>query len=368
MIVDCGGGTVDLTTVKLSNENQLSEVTERAGDYCGSAFIDAEFIKYLRKKLGNRAIDLLKNNYYGQMQYMVQEFCQKVKMPFTGDDSTFVYEIDLEKVSPVLLQHVTDEVRETMVDAEWLIELDYETIKSMFDEVIDRIIRMIQVQLENCQETCSAIFLVGGFGQSEYLQKRIIQKFKDHKVYVPTNPIAAISRGAAIYGLSFRNSVDDDDIDDDWDDMMLVIHSRVLKFTYGIKVFSPWKPGEPEDRKKELFRFHNIGETKKAKKGNSAKINEEFTVSNIKPTLPFQTRGDFEIYYTRKYNAKYCDEDGVRLLGKLIINWPDKHLGLDRPTTFKLAFGKAEITATAKNEKNGQNYQVLFKIDQEEEE
>ena len=57
----------------------------------------------------------------------------------------------------------------------------------------------------------------------------------------------------------------------------------------------------------------------------------------------------------------------MSLLGKLIIYWPDVHLGLDRPTTFKLAFGKAEITATAKNEKNGQNYQTSFKIDPEEE-
>ena len=33
MIVDCGGGTVDLTTRKLINENQLDEITERIGDF-----------------------------------------------------------------------------------------------------------------------------------------------------------------------------------------------------------------------------------------------------------------------------------------------------------------------------------------------
>ncbi|PKY19004.1 hypothetical protein RhiirB3_468915, partial [Rhizophagus irregularis] len=49
MIVDCGGGTVDLTTRKVLKDRQLGEVTERAGDYCGSTFIDREFIKVLRK-------------------------------------------------------------------------------------------------------------------------------------------------------------------------------------------------------------------------------------------------------------------------------------------------------------------------------
>ena len=40
MVVDCGGGTIDLTTRKLLDKNQLGEITERAGGNCGSAFID----------------------------------------------------------------------------------------------------------------------------------------------------------------------------------------------------------------------------------------------------------------------------------------------------------------------------------------
>ena len=36
---------------------------------------------------------------------------------------------------------------------------------------------------------------------------------------------------------------------------MLVIDSRVLKFTYGIKVFSPWKEGDPPERMMNNFVF-----------------------------------------------------------------------------------------------------------------
>ncbi|CAB4432954.1 unnamed protein product [Rhizophagus irregularis] len=150
MIVDCGGGTVDLTTLKLLNENQLGEITERAGDYCGSSFIDNAFLDHLRKILEDRPMDLLRENYYGQMQNMVQEFCQKVKFEFTGDDLTFNYEMNLTEVAPVIAQYVSDEVRQRMEEAEWLIKLDYEAIKSMFDPIVERILRMIRVQLENC--------------------------------------------------------------------------------------------------------------------------------------------------------------------------------------------------------------------------
>ncbi|GBB88784.1 hypothetical protein RclHR1_01540007 [Rhizophagus clarus] len=358
MIVDCGGGTVDLTTRKLLNENQLGEITERAGDYCGSSFIDKAFLDHLKKILDNRPIDLLRDNYYGQMQYMVQEFCQNVKFEFTGDDLNFCYEMDLMEVSPIIAQYVSDEVRERMEEIEWLIKLDYETIKSMFDPVVERILRMIRVQLENCSEKgsrCSAMLLVGGFSQSGYLQKRIKEEFSDHRdhpginISVPTNPIAAVSRGAAMYGASFARSVNDMD-DDEMDGLMFVIDSRVLRFTYGIKVFNS------ED---SAFRFHPI-----AKKGTIAKINEEFP-ANVRPTLPFQKIGIFEIYYIDKYEAN-IDDPGLRLLGKLKIDWPDKHRGINRPTTFKLAFGKMEITAKASNDINGQNYQTSFETDIED--
>ncbi|CAG8612540.1 uncharacterized protein OCT59_012211 [Rhizophagus irregularis] len=360
MIVDCGGGTVDLTTRKLLNENQLGEITERAGDYCGSSFIDGAFLDHLRTILDNHPMDLLKENYYGQMQYMVQNFCQNVKFEFTGEDLNFSYEMDLNEVSPVISQYVSDEVRKRMEEAEWLIKLDYETIKSMFDPVVERILRMIRVQLENCKEKgskCSAMLLVGGFSQSEYLQKRIRDEFSDHEYHrginisVPINPVAAVSRGAAIYGASFANSVNDMD-DDEMDGLMFVIDSRVLRHTYGIKVLNP------ED---STFRFHAM-----ANKGTMANINEEFT-ANVRPSFPFQKQGVFEIYFIDKYEHEAnLGDPRMKLLGRLKIDWPDKHLGINRPTTFKLAFGKMEITARASNDLNGQNYHTSFETDIED--
>ncbi|PKY62189.1 hypothetical protein RhiirA4_449966, partial [Rhizophagus irregularis] len=76
MVVDCGGGTVDLTTRKLLRDNKLSEITERTGDFCGGSYVDREFIKFLSRRLGKSTINLLKENNYGQMQYMIQQFCQ----------------------------------------------------------------------------------------------------------------------------------------------------------------------------------------------------------------------------------------------------------------------------------------------------
>ncbi|CAB4375392.1 unnamed protein product [Rhizophagus irregularis] len=363
MVVDCGGGTVDLTTRKVLEGKQLSEVTERAGDFCGSTFIDKEFLKALSKILGGRAIDLLRDNHYGQMQYMIQEFSINVKIPFTGDKSEFKsYEMDLEDVVPVVKQYVTKEVQEKMEETDWLIEFGYDDIKSMFDPIVERIIDMIKMQLNNSRETCSAMFLVGGFSQSKYLQKRIKQEFQEiqHRVKnisIPLQPIAAISRGAALYGLSMINSAPNLDR---MSTPKFVINERKLKYTYGIRVCREWKEDDLVKRKRpngRTYKFRSL-----AQRGTSVKVNQEFTL-NITPEHAAQNTITFHIYYTTKYSAQYCDEDEMEELGSFIISLPDIHLGKNRPILFGLTFGRMEITATAKNKLNGQNYQTSLKLD-----
>src|SRR6266498_1306956 len=149
MIVDCGGGTVDLTTRKLINNNQLGEITERAGDFCGSTFIDVEFIKYLQKILGKEAINSLRNNNYGQMQYLIQQFCKYGKIPFTGDDPDFLYELDIQDTIPILKQYVTDNIKKTLEEDEWVIVIDFESMKSIFESVVQKILNLIKAQLYN---------------------------------------------------------------------------------------------------------------------------------------------------------------------------------------------------------------------------
>ncbi|PKY50239.1 actin-like ATPase domain-containing protein [Rhizophagus irregularis] len=360
MIVDCGGGTVDLTTRKLLENKQLSEVTERAGDFCGSTFIDREFLNALRKILGDRAINSLRDNHYGQMQYMIQEFCLNAKLLFTGDKSEFSsYEMDIEDLVPVVMQYVTEEVEDEMEEADWLIEFGYDFIKSMFDPIIERIITMIQTQLDNSRETCSAMFLVGGFSQSKYLQKIIKQKFQRQvkNILVPLHPIAAISRGAALYGLSMINSAPNLDR---MNSLKFVINERKLKYTYGIRVCCEWKKEDLVIRKRpngRTYKFRGM-----AQRGTSVKVNQEFTL-NITPEHAAQNTITFHIYYTTKYSAQYCDEDEMEELGSLIISLPDIHLGKNRPILFGLTFGRMEITATAKNKLNGQNYQTSLKLD-----
>ena len=138
---------------------------------------------------------------------MIQKFCRFAKFPFTGDDKNFHFELDIADVARELQKYVTGEAKELMEENDWIIDIKFKEIKSMFDPIVERILKLIDVQLENCGKKCSIMFLVGGFSQSSYLQKRIKENFEGRveRISVPTHPIASVVRGATLSGLGIYN-------------------------------------------------------------------------------------------------------------------------------------------------------------------
>ncbi|POG63308.1 hypothetical protein GLOIN_2v1687711, partial [Rhizophagus irregularis DAOM 181602=DAOM 197198] len=313
MFVDCGEYTTDLTTHKLVRNDPLyiDKATVHIRDFCGSRLINEEFIKFLCERLGTCAIDLLKENNYSHLQYMIQVFRERIMEPFTGDNMEFQNVLDIDEVSPNLPQYVSEETREIMKENEWLIDIKYNDIKKMFDPVVDRIIRLIYIQLSNNKENCSTIFLTGNFCENKYLQNRIKEEFSHHvnNISVPDYPEAAVARGGVIYGLSIISTILDDV---EFDILKPAISPRVLKYTYGIKY--NWKGSEDPTHGGKNCRFKTL-----VKRGTEITFDQTFSF-NFKPES--KTSESFAIYYTQKYNIEYCDEPGMTLLGKLNIDLP----------------------------------------------
>ena len=202
-MVYCGEGTVDLTTWTLLADNKLSEIIERTGDFCGSAYVDREFVKYIASVIGNSAVRDVEEKHNTSLQHMIQQFRAKVKFEFDGERAKFTTkELDIENICPVLMQYIQGEEKELMEEAEWIIELDYETVKSFFDPVVERILRLISTHLDKTRTTTTSIFLVGELSESRYLLKRVRSEFssKVGTIAVPSEPITAVVRGAVYYG------------------------------------------------------------------------------------------------------------------------------------------------------------------------
>jgi len=213
----------------------------------------------------------------------------------------------------------------------------------MFDPVVENIVRLIRNQLSASDQACSAIFLVGGFAESPYLEASIKQAFclQVPIIIVPQNPITAVVRGATYYGLNKK-----------------AVKSRKLPLNYGVQVYPEWLPGvDPENRKTpdgHIYKFNCL-----AHRGSDAALDQKFSGDYI-PIFPDQAGILFKVYCTPKNNARFCDEFGMKLVGEMEIDLPDVHLGLNRVIEFSLMFGELEIKATAWNKTTEKFYHVTF--------
>ena len=172
-----------MTARKLLPNNRLSETTMSTCGYCGGTYVDDNFLEFLEKKVGKSAMDELKEKNYGQVNYMLQQFWFQAKIPFTGKESDFdTFELDIERTCPALTKYVTGSQKDQLIEDEWTIDIEFDTVKGFFDPVINVILDLIKQQLKKCSDS-SVIFLVGGFSESKYLQSRVKQKF-EHQIKI----------------------------------------------------------------------------------------------------------------------------------------------------------------------------------------
>ncbi|CAI2175026.1 5911_t:CDS:2, partial [Funneliformis geosporum] len=331
MVVDCGGGTVDLTRHELLQNSRLSEITERSGKNCGSSFIDKKFIEFISRKLG-KTVEFLKTNHYSSIQYMVQEFCRRVKIPFTGQKNEFQrYEIDLEEYH--LKEIVEGKEKRLLEKDDWLIYVEFNDVKTMFDPFVGDIIKLMMDQLKNNDKKCSSIMLVGGFSESRYLQDRIRKEFNKivPNISVPTQPIVAVVKGAVQFGLQ----VD-------------IVANRVLKRTYGTDIARRSLPNDPLSQK--LPNGYTIIFEALARRGKQISPNDK-VIKQFKPYSLMQRNIGFDVYVTNELDAKFCDDPGVSLLRDWEIELPEiDNYEEDTTILLTLTFGTVEITATAENQ------------------
>lgn len=102
----------------------------------------------------------------------------------------------------------------------------------VFHPVLKRVVQLVREQLAQVDQYVQAIFLVGGFGCSEYLYDILREKFRDlvGEMVMPPRGELAVAQGA-VYHLLKPN----------------LVTSKVLRRTYGLRTRLPFEQGlDPE--------------------------------------------------------------------------------------------------------------------------
>ncbi|KAI7855560.1 hypothetical protein BDC45DRAFT_604795 [Circinella umbellata] len=364
MICDAGGGTVDLIVfqVNFSDENdndnpgkrkrQLKEVTKGMGESCGSVFLDDRYHELLQSKLGAHVMSKIQPR---EMNDLMEQFIDSIKPEFDGVDDHYVTlprSVELDEL-PESIHDYDDGCLD-----EGTIKLTAQELKQqVFDPVVERVLTLISQQYEQITDgQLNYLFLVGGFGSSNYLYQRIQQVFQDTKVnqiVCPAERAAlAVVRGAAYYGVNPQ-----------------VVVSRISRRTYGINAGLPYDDKidppstrivRPDGSVRCTSRFLPF-----------VKKNDELPVNHCIREQMYVYYGtlkhtDIMLYATENDDTpRYYDEAGVHHVAAISVPIPDMPgvmVGERIAYNVRMYFGTTEIRMEA-DFGTGQKYNVYVDFD-----
>ncbi|KDQ16894.1 hypothetical protein BOTBODRAFT_106352 [Botryobasidium botryosum FD-172 SS1] len=199
MICDAGGGTVDLAIYKIIGQLtalEIAEVCARSGGNCGSLFLDLRFRELVRTLLADHPAHLDP----ASLAYFMHAFSETDKLAYMGesDDGNMFHFTCFNTEDP-------DDPDVGLVNGELAIPGTL-LRRQVFDPVVDQVLQLIEDQMHKINQRIDALLLVGGFSGSEYLFKRVDERFGSRIPVIarPNDADTATCRGAAQYGLAHR--------------------------------------------------------------------------------------------------------------------------------------------------------------------
>lgn len=171
VVCDAGGGTVDLIAYKIKSLKPLrvEESAVGTGGLCGSAFLNYRFEEHVRNRIGKDRFDEMKMKKAKTWQMGLKYFEEFVKRNFNEEEH--------QEVNVPFPGLPDDE--EAGLDSGFMV-MTATQIKEIFEPVVKEVCDLVQGQVDGIRQKggiVSGIVLVGGFGQSNYLYKRLKSHF-----------------------------------------------------------------------------------------------------------------------------------------------------------------------------------------------
>eukprot|EP00698_Gefionella_okellyi_P010983 TRINITY_DN2880_c0_g1_i2.p1 TRINITY_DN2880_c0_g1~~TRINITY_DN2880_c0_g1_i2.p1 ORF type:complete len:592 (-),score=127.51 TRINITY_DN2880_c0_g1_i2:81-1856(-) len=353
MIVDAGGGTVDITAYEVyevqtrpghTPRPKLKELMIPAGGPWGSEYVDEQFEKFVKLLIGKPAYKLYKAS--PQRVEFLNTYWEPVKKCISSERAEFQINlaIPLSFIPDANLAEVlqtaswkTPKFKPLRVSRGATVFVSTEQILSWFQPLITATLGKVTELLQRPELSgIQYIIKVGGFSQCKPLHEALHHAFTSAKVQVidVQNPGAAVLWGAVLAGLCPAEIVD----------------VRKPTGTIGMAISRDFKPGMPER--------HRI--TTKAGKEKCDYCFCEFinvqqelvtnvtppVVQNFYPLEPDAESIRVQIYKSPEKRVEYTDDPGCVKLGELkcvVAKRGDKPDEEARKITVEMRFDLTEI-------------------------
>ena len=367
LIVDCGGGTVDIATHGIIGKN-VCELASAEGNFQGGTMVNEEFKTFLSDFVDDPSFEkyLRTENEVTQSQRvadinkLVYTTFEEQKMIFGDDECRDNYLIEFPnsfaRNFAAIMEKKAEELDNTDVQIEdegWHMRLSSTKMAQFFSPCIRKIGALLvrHLRQKNLVNTIDTVFWVGGFGGSKYLrlqlQKILLDEFpsRNYQYCTPPEPQLAVIRGA----IAFRCNPG-------------IIQQRKSDATYGIACRIPFQKGihrrdfcEDDCENSEMKWCKNIFSTF-VEKNESVCTNEVF-VEHYSPGTSYQNVAPITLYCAPHNDVWYTNEDGVTELASMKVNIAGR--GRDRVIEIVFDITHTEIQVCARDKQTHEEVKMV---------
>ncbi|XP_063261306.1 heat shock 70 kDa protein 12A [Prinia subflava] len=345
IVVDSGGGTVDMTVHQIRlPEGHLKELYKATGGPYGSLGVDYEFEKLLCKIFGEDFIEQFKIKRPAAWVDLMIAFESRKRA--AAPDRTNPLNITLpfsfidyyKKFRGHSVEHA---LRKSNVDfVKWssqgMLRMSPDAMNALFKPTIDQIVQHLSEVFEKPEVTnVKFLFLVGGFAESPLLQQAVQSAFGSRcRVIIPQDVGLTILKGAVLFGLD-----------------PAVIKVRRSPLTYGVGVLNRFVEGKHPPEKllvKDGTRWCTDVFDKFISADQSVALGETVTRSYT-PAKPSQLVIVINIYSSEQDSVSFITEPGVKKCGTLRLDLTGTDAAAPNRREIKtlMQFGDTEIKAMA---------------------
>ncbi|PFH48902.1 hypothetical protein AMATHDRAFT_64343 [Amanita thiersii Skay4041] len=263
MVVDCGGGTIDLSTYIRTGKSSFKEVAAPECLFQGSIFVTTRAHAFLKEKLSGSRYDQP-----AELDLMRSSFDKTTKISFKSTSKSYF----------VRFGGTRDNDPDFDIRA-GSVKLSGSQVATFFEPAIESIVQAIQDQSRKSNMPIKTVLLVGGFATSDYLYSSLSDHLRPRNINI-LRPDAYLNKAVAEGSVSFY-------IDH-------FVNTRVSKYTYGVSFCPMYDPDDPEHVDRKRFPMPGGG---------------HWVVGGFSTILEKGTEVSEETEFKKFYTEQYCEEE-----------------------------------------------------------
>ena len=383
IICDLGGGTGDIVTHLIGENQKLEEIESATGGNYGSNEINKKILKdiifkifgidnfnefykiykTMREKKKNK-FENLGTVYYEwhELERQINDFKEDTTLENVEDNDTFPLNLSLFKdiygeeedieqlINRYNLLCTKEELKlEVSSKEKWIVNFPYKIMNTYIQEQVDSICKAIKgILLSTSKKKIDTIILVGGYCDNDLLISSIEKNLPEINYFLkPTYPCLAVMQGAVLFGL--RSDI---------------INIRKAKYTIGVNTTQIWDKEKHGYDVKTFYDEDNILRVsncfrKFIEKGQNL---EYGTIIKKKFHMLGPKVVKFEVYKTEKLNPEYITEEGMIKIGQLILDTGRINPKVERDLEGSMKFGGTYLEFKSKHLKSGKEINTILKF------